>query len=69
MPSDVVFHSDAVDALTAAHEDACAVLGLGTQSSPLKDAIAQIIFERAQRGELDPVRLCEAVLDELRSHS
>jgi len=26
----------------------------------------KMIIERAKRGELDPVRLCEAVLDELR---
>jgi len=30
--------------------------------------IAKNIIERAKDGELDAVRLCEAVLEELRSH-
>ena len=67
-PSSGVFDPDGVKALTDAYGRVCAVLGLGGRTGPLTDAIAKIIIERAKRGELDPVRLCEAVLEELRSH-
>jgi hypothetical protein len=53
-----VFDSDAVIALTDAYQHACAALGLVGRSG-----------ERAKSGELDPVRLCEAALEELRSHT
>jgi hypothetical protein len=59
---------DAVKALTTAYEHACAALDLADRTDPLKDIIAQKIIERAKRGELDAVRLCEAVLEELRSN-
>jgi hypothetical protein len=61
------FDPDAVIALTDAYEHACAALGLVGHSDPLNDTIAKMIVERAKRGELDPVRLCAAVLEELRS--
>ena len=44
----------------------CAALGLADRSDPLTEIIAKKIIERAQTGELDAVRLCEDVLDELR---
>jgi hypothetical protein len=61
------FNPDAVEALTAAYERACTTLNLVDRTDPLTEIIARMIVERAKRGELDPVRLCEAVLDELRS--
>jgi len=61
------FDPDAVKALTAAYERACTTLNLVDRTDPLTEIIAKMIVERAKRGELDPVRLCEAVLDELRS--
>ena len=36
------------------------------RTDPLTEIIAKMIIERAKAGELDPVRLCESVLDELR---
>jgi hypothetical protein len=61
-----VFDPDAVSALTDAYENACAALGLVGHSDLLTETIAKMIIQRAKRGELDSVRLCEAVLDELR---
>jgi hypothetical protein len=61
------FDPDAVTAMTAAYERACTALDLVDRTDPLTEIIAKMIIERAKRGELDPVRLCEAVLDELRS--
>jgi hypothetical protein len=49
-------------------EHACAVLGLADRLDPLTEMIAKNIIERAKDGELDAVRLCEAVLVELGSH-
>jgi hypothetical protein len=67
-PSRGAFDPDAISALADAYQHACAALDLVGHSGPLTDAIAKIIIERAKCGELDPVRLCEAVLEELRSH-
>jgi hypothetical protein len=61
-----VFNPDAVVALADAYEHACAALGRADRLDPLTETIAKMIIERAKRGELDPVRLCEAVLEELR---
>jgi hypothetical protein len=50
-----------------AYEHACAALGPADRlDHPLTEMIAKNIIERAQAGELDAVRLCEAVLGELR---
>jgi hypothetical protein len=65
-PSSGVFDPDAVIALTGAYAHACAALGLADRSDALTEIIAKKIIERAQAGELDAVRLCEAVLEELR---
>jgi hypothetical protein len=48
------------------YEHACAVLGLADRLDPLTEMIAKKIIERAKDGELDAIRLCEAVLEELR---
>jgi hypothetical protein len=62
------FDPDAVKAMTVAYERACSALDLMDRADPLKEIIAKKIIERAQRGELDAVRLCEAVLKEVRSN-
>jgi hypothetical protein len=67
MLSGGAFDPDAVKAMTTAYESACAALNLVGRND-LTEIIAKIIIERAKRGELDPVRLCEAVLEELRSN-
>jgi len=69
MLSSGAFDPDAVKAMTAAYEGACAALDLAERTDALTHAIAKMIIERAKRGELDPVRPCEAVLDDLRSKS
>jgi len=61
-----LFDPDAVIALTDAYAHACAALGLADRSDPLTEIIAKKVIERARAGELDAVRLCEAVLEELR---
>jgi hypothetical protein len=61
-----VFDPKEVEALTSAYENACAALDLVNRTDPLTEIIAKMIIERAKAGELDPVRLCESVLDELR---
>ena len=67
MLSSGAFDPDALKAMTAAYEGACTALDLVDRSDPLTEIIAQKIIERAKEGELDPVRLCEAVLEGLRS--
>ena len=62
------FDPNAVKAMTTAYEHACAALGLVDRTDPLTEIIAKKIVERAKRGELDAVRLCEGVLEELRSN-
>jgi hypothetical protein len=69
MLSSGAFDPDAVKAMTAAYEDACTALDLADRTDPLTEIIARMIIERAKQGELDPVRLCEAVLDDLWSQS
>jgi hypothetical protein len=65
--SSSLFDPDAVVALTDAYEHACAALGLADRLDPLTEMIAKKVIERAQAGELDAVRLCEVVLEELRA--
>ena len=65
--SNGLFDPGVVIALTDAYKHACAALGLADRLDPLTEIIAKKIIERAQAGELDAIRLCEAVLEELRS--
>jgi hypothetical protein len=69
MPIDTVtaFDPDAIKAMTTAYDSVCAALHLVEPVDPLNETIAKKIIERAKRGELDPLRLCEAILEELRS--
>jgi hypothetical protein len=68
MLSSGAFDPDVVKAMTIAYERACTALDLADRTDPLTEIIAQMIVERAKRGEFDPARLCEAVLKELRSN-
>jgi hypothetical protein len=61
------FDPDAIKAMTTAYDSVCAALHLLEPEDPLNETIAKKIIERAKRGELDALRLCEAVLEELRS--
>jgi hypothetical protein len=67
MLSSGAFDPDAVKAMTAAYEGACAALDLVDRTDPLKEVIAKAIIERAKNGERDAGRLCEGVLKEFLS--
>ena len=62
------FDPTAVSAMTTAYEQACAALNLIDRSDPVCELIAKRIIEYGRRGQLDPVRLCNAVLEELRGN-
>jgi hypothetical protein len=60
------FEPDAIAAMTRAHAEVCRTLGLGSRDRPAADTVAKKVIEFAQRGERDPVRLRENVLQALR---
>jgi hypothetical protein len=61
------FDPAAVTALRNAYEGACAALQLADRSDPLTEVVAKRIIEHARRGERDPVRLRDTVLEELQT--
>jgi hypothetical protein len=61
------FEPEAIAIMTRAHTDVCRTLGVGEGDDPEANAVAQKVIEFAQRGERDPVRLREHVLQALRS--
>ena len=64
--TNTAFDPPAIKAMTTAYDSVCAALHVVEPKDPLSETIAKQIIERAKRGELDPLRLCEAVLGELR---
>jgi hypothetical protein len=60
------FEPEAIAAMTRAYTDACRTLGLGDHDQREANAVAKKVIEFAQRGERDPVRLREYVLQALR---
>jgi hypothetical protein len=60
------FDDRAVKAMTTAYEAALRELRLVDRNDPRTDLIARKIIACAQRGELDPARLCALVLKDLR---
>ena len=62
------FDPNAVKAMTTAYEQALVALKLVDRTDPITEIIAKKIIERAKRGELDAVRLCAAVLEDLRGN-
>jgi hypothetical protein len=65
IPHGAVFDPEAVKALTAAFDGACAALNIIDRIDPRATIVAKKIIEHARRGEHDPIRLREAVLSEL----
>lgn len=59
------FGPEAIAAMTSAHADVCRTLGVGERDHPEATAVAKKIIEFAQRGERDPIRLRESVLQAL----
>jgi hypothetical protein len=60
-----VFDPEAVKALAAAFDGACAALNIIDRTDPRATIVAKQIIEYARCGERDPIRLREAVLSEL----
>ena len=61
------FEPEAIALMTRAHADSCRTLGVSENDEPEANTVAQKVIEFAQRGERDPVRLREHVLQALRS--
>ncbi len=51
--------------MTTAYEDALLALGLTDRSDPITEMLAKKIFEIAQTGERDPVRIRTLAINEL----
>jgi hypothetical protein len=64
-PMPPAFDPQAVKALAAAYDDACAVLHVVDCADPRATIVAKKIIEHAQQGERDPIRLRDLVLIEL----
>jgi hypothetical protein len=60
------FEPEAIASMTRAYADVCRTLGLRDHDHLAANAVAKKIIEFAQRGERDPVRLRESVLQALR---
>jgi len=59
------FGPDEIEVLTTAFEQALRALGLADRSAPATEIVARRIIEFAQRGERDPDRLQERVLQSM----
>jgi len=56
------FEPETIATMTSAYADVCRALGLDHSDQPEANAVAKKVIEFAQRGERDPVRLREHVL-------
>ena len=61
------FEPEIIAAMTAAYAEACETLGVSDRDRPRADAVAKKVIEFAQRGERDPARLREHVLQAMQS--
>jgi hypothetical protein len=59
------FDPEAVRAMMAAFDKACAVLGLVDREDPLIQSLAKTIVEQARTGERNPDKLCAMALQAL----
>ena len=59
------FEPETIATMTSAYAEVCRALGLEDSDHPEADAVARKVIEFAQRGERDPVRLREYVLQAL----
>jgi len=59
------FGPEEISRVTAAYEDALRALKLVDRTDPITEIVAKKIFEIAQTGERDPVRITELALKEL----
>jgi hypothetical protein len=65
--SNTVFDPEALKALAAAYDDACAALHIINRTDPRRMIVAKKIIEHARFGGRDPIGLREAVLIELQN--
>ena len=63
--ANAAFDPQAVKALAAAYDAACAVLHVVDRADPRTTIVAKKIIEHTQQGERDPIRLRDLVLIEL----
>lgn len=59
------FEPEAIATMTSAYADICRTLGVRERDHSEADAVAKKVIEYSQRGERDPVRLRESVLQAL----
>ena len=59
------FEPEAIAAMTSTYADICRTLGVLDRDHSEADAVAKKVIEFAQRGEHDPLRLRESVLQAL----
>jgi hypothetical protein len=59
---DLVFEPEAMQAMAAAFDAACAALKLPDNAARAREVVAVRIIELARRGEQDPIRLSEHVV-------
>jgi hypothetical protein len=59
------FTPEAIAPIVAAYEDCLRILKLANRSDPLTEIIAKAIFEIAQTGVRDPVRLRDLALEHI----
>lgn len=59
------FGPEAIATMSRAHSEVCRTLGVAERDHPQATAVAKKIIEFAQRGERDPIRLREFVLQAL----
>jgi hypothetical protein len=60
------FEPEALTIMTSAYADVCRTLGVGDRDHGEANVVAKKVIEFAQRGERDPIRLREYVLQALR---
>ncbi len=63
---DKPFEPEAISMMTNAYAEVCRALGLEDRDDPEAQAVARKVIEFAQRGERDPARLREQVLQSFR---
>ena len=61
------FEPAAVNAMTAAFEEACRELGLAERTDPLRDLVAKAVIACAAKGERDPIKLRDCALHAIKS--
>ena len=59
------FTPEDIASISAAYEDCLRILKLTNRSDPLTEIIAKAIFDIAQTGVRDPIKICELALKQI----